>query len=128
MSTEGGAEPVRARNGKELYFRKANRMIAARVNTDGGFSAERSTLLFKGEYDLVLANSDSDVAADRRFLMMRTPPGSAPRTVVVVLNWFEELKRQAAPSVKWRAPLYPLAAVNNPESPCESGPFCGTLR
>lgn len=36
MSTEGGAEPVWARNGKELYFRKANRMIATRVNTDGG--------------------------------------------------------------------------------------------
>ena len=39
-----------------------------------------------------------DVTPDGdRFLMMKVPAGSEPRQVEVVLNWFEELKKNRRP-------------------------------
>jgi hypothetical protein len=35
-----------------------------------------------------------DVAPDGQFLMLRTRPESAPRTMVAVLDWFEHLRRR----------------------------------
>ena len=38
ISTEGGTEPAWNRNGKELFYRSGNKMMALDVTTQPGFS------------------------------------------------------------------------------------------
>ncbi len=66
-------------------------MMAVKVTTRPAFSAGRPTRLFQGDFDSSYWIRNYDVAEDGRFLMVRTPPESAARTMVLVLNWFEEL-------------------------------------
>jgi len=41
ISTEGGVEPVWARNGRELFYRNGDQMMAVEITTDPIFSAGR---------------------------------------------------------------------------------------
>ena len=69
-------------------------MMAVDVRTEGGFSAGSRRLLFEGDYEHFERRAEYDISPDgRRFLMIRTPPESAPRQINIVLNWFDELKR-----------------------------------
>jgi hypothetical protein len=63
------------------------------------WTATTPTQLFGGRYyagSVVILGRTYDVSADgRRFLMIKQGGGdeAAPRNLVVVQNWFEELKR-----------------------------------
>jgi serine/threonine-protein kinase len=99
ISTEGGAEPVWNPNGRELFYRGGNRMMAVDVISQPTFSAGRPRMLFEGEYLAVqfpLTAAAYDVTADgQRFLMVKeTQAPTAATQINVVLNWFEELKRR----------------------------------
>jgi Tol biopolymer transport system component len=96
ISTEGGTEPVWSRNGRELFYRSGDKMMAVEIDTRSGFSAGKPKSLFQGLYQPTpILDANYDVAPDgRRYLMIK--PGAeeqAPTQVNVVLNWFEELKR-----------------------------------
>ena len=93
ISTEGGTEPVWARNG-ELFYRNGNQMMAVETKTQPTFSAGTPRLLFEGP-QRGGSVFDYTVAADaQRFLMVKaTETGAAQDQIQVVLNWFEELKR-----------------------------------
>jgi len=95
ISSEGGTQPVWAPNGRELFYRNGNKMMAVRVTTHPTFSAEKPRLLFEWPYDADLWAWDAnyDVAPDgQRFLMIK---GSEDSTQLnVILNWFEDLKRR----------------------------------
>ena len=102
VSTDGGEEPVWARNG-ELFYRNANQMMAVETKTQPTFSAGTPRLLFEGSgrssFRRVTAgpfNANYDVAADaQRFVMVKAAEtGTAPGQIQVVLNWFEELKQK----------------------------------
>ena len=94
ISTDGGSEPVWSRNGRELYFRNGNKMMAVDVsslpNTVG-----TARLLFDGQYTLSdTGRPGYDVAADGRFLMVQPVEPEPPSTQInLVLHWFDELKR-----------------------------------
>ncbi len=98
ISTEGGIEPVWARNGKELFYWNSGQMMAVDITTEPTFSAGSPRLLFAGQY--VSASSTwrpkYDVTSDgRRFVMIKR--GMQEQGVLelnVVLNWFEELKQR----------------------------------
>ena len=96
ISTEGGTEPVWARNG-ELFYRNGNEMMAAEITTEPTFSAGTPRLLFEGNYQssggaLAQYNVTSD---GQRFLMIQPVEPEQPATQIhVVLNWFEELKQR----------------------------------
>ena len=98
ISTEGGTEPVWNRNGREMFYRSGDRMMAVAITTQPVFSAGRPTMLFQGQYQPnPTMNANYDVSPDgQRFLMVK--PTSAqetgPTQINVVLNWFEELKRR----------------------------------
>jgi Tol biopolymer transport system component len=96
ISTEGGTEPVWSRNGRELFYRSGDKMMAVEIDTRSTFSAGKPKSLFQGLYQPTPTfDANYDVAPDgRRFLMIK-PGGEeqAPTQVNVVLNWFEELKR-----------------------------------
>ena len=48
--SDGGTEPVWNRNGRELFYRSGNKMMAVQVTTQPGFSAGKPTMLFEKEY------------------------------------------------------------------------------
>jgi Tol biopolymer transport system component len=100
ISTDGGTEAVWARDGRELFYRSDDKMMAVSVRSGGSFVAERARLLFEGRYARgpVAGFTNFDVSRDgQRFLMIKTEQSSAPTQLNVVLNWFEELKRRAVP-------------------------------
>lgn len=98
ISTDGGNEPVWNRNGRELFYRSGDKMMAVDITTEPSLSAGKPKMLFEGPY--VSAPSDPspefDVSPDgQRFLMLKpvTQEQAAPTQINVVLNWTEELKR-----------------------------------
>jgi serine/threonine-protein kinase len=95
VSTGGGTEPLWSHSGKELFYRDvAGNLVAVEVQLTPTFSFGRSTALFPaGAYLSFERGAQYAVAPDdRRFLMIRQVPGSTPDELVVVDNWFEELK------------------------------------
>jgi serine/threonine-protein kinase len=96
ISTDGGTEPVWNPNGRELFYRTGNKMMAVDIATQPSFAAGKARMLFEGRYEpgpLQLANYD--VSSDgQRFLMLKPIEQAAPTQINVVLNWFEELKRR----------------------------------
>ena len=101
VSTEGGTEVTWARNGNELYWRQADKMMAAGVEISTSFTARKPRQLFDG----YLVNEGGpgiagyDTTPDGKFLMIA---GSrfGPRTTQlnVILNWFEELRAHESAS------------------------------
>jgi eukaryotic-like serine/threonine-protein kinase len=97
VSTDGGTEPVWAHNGRELFFRQGEKVMAAQVDFAPAFAASRPRLLFEGRYEvsfLVSGQRFYDVSPDgQRFLMVKSDTPTTPRQLHLVVNWFEELKR-----------------------------------
>ena len=98
ISTEGGTEPTWNPNGRELFYRSGNKMMAVDIATQPGFTAGKPRALFEGRYAPTPATTPNyDVSLDgQRFLMLKPneQEASAPTQINVVLNWFEELKRR----------------------------------
>ena len=102
VSTGGGTQPRWARNGRELfYLSPQSEMMGVQVGNGDTWSPAAPVKLFdaSGFYTGGTANpyDNYDVAKDGRFLMIK-PKGTAgegaPSTnLIVVQNWFEELKR-----------------------------------
>jgi Tol biopolymer transport system component len=101
ISTEGGTEPVWNRNGRELFYRSGNKMMAVDIATHSGFAAGKPRVLFEGRYEPPAGTTPNyDVSPDgQRFLMIKRSEqeAAAPTQINVVLNWFEELKRRVPP-------------------------------
>lgn len=104
ISTGGGTQPLWDRNGQELFYLAVNgAMMSVRVDRGATWSAGVPTKVFEGRYFSGGgagggAGRTYDVSPDgRRFLMIKQGSGSeqaaAPASLIVVLNWFEELKR-----------------------------------
>jgi eukaryotic-like serine/threonine-protein kinase len=104
ISTEGGTEPAWNRNGRELFYRSGNKMMAVDIATQPSFAAGKPRMLFEGPYELPpFPITNYDVSLDgQRFLMLKPAEQeqAAPTQINVVLNWFEELKRRVPPGTK----------------------------
>jgi Tol biopolymer transport system component len=104
ISTEGGVEPLWNSNGRELFYRTGDKMMAVGIDTRPSFSAGKPRLLFEGKYQPPPFTSPNyDVTSDgQRFLMLKPSEAgeAAPTQINVVLNWFEELKRRVPTGTK----------------------------
>jgi eukaryotic-like serine/threonine-protein kinase len=98
ISTEGGREPLWNPNGRELFYRTGDKVMAVDIATQPGFAAGKPRMLFEGSYlPTPLTNPNYDVSPDgQRFLMLKPTEQAetAPTQINVVLNWFEELKQK----------------------------------
>jgi Tol biopolymer transport system component len=102
VSVGGGREPVWANNG-DLFYRSltGERMFAVSVPTEPALKVERPVELFQGPYYISPGGSPRpqyDVMPDgQRFLLLASVPGTntsgARPRMVVVQNWFDELRR-----------------------------------
>jgi len=93
VSNDGGTEPRWSPDGKELFYRVENRMMAVAVEDDNStFRAGAPLELFQGVFTFdAFGNANYDVAADgQRFLMIQGTP-TADNALMVVLNWTAEL-------------------------------------
>jgi eukaryotic-like serine/threonine-protein kinase len=104
ISTEGGTEPVWNRNGRELFYRSGDKMMAVDIAAQPSFIAGKTRVLFEGRYEPTPGTTPNyDVSPDgQRFLMLKSGEAgeAAPTQVNVVLNWFEELKRRVPTGTK----------------------------
>ncbi len=95
ISTDGGRWPLWARNGREIFYRNRNGMMAAAVTPEPGGSApgltvDKPRLLFQGSFEDVYS-----LTPDERFVVIQIDSDeSAPTEVHIVLDWVEELKRR----------------------------------
>jgi eukaryotic-like serine/threonine-protein kinase len=97
VSTGGGSEARWTRDGQELVYRNRDSLFAVPVDPTSGVTG-RPILLFAGSFQTGLPGWTYDATPDGgRFLMIKEPPESAPRRVELVLNWFEELKKNGRP-------------------------------
>jgi DNA-binding SARP family transcriptional activator len=95
ISEGGGTEPVWSHRGGELFYRDASGdLMAVELNTSPTFSLGRATVLFPAaKFTSNRFNPQYAVAPDdRRFLMIRPLNSSTTDKLIVVENWFEELK------------------------------------
>jgi Tol biopolymer transport system component len=92
ISTSGGVNARWSRDGRELFYREGNKMMAVEVQTSPTFRAGTPKMLFESTN-----SSFYDVSPDgRRFVMVKpsAPTQSSTNEVHVVLNWAEELRRR----------------------------------
>jgi len=100
VSPGGGTKPVWARSGRELFYLDANgALTAVSIQTTPTLSAGNPTKLFDTRYPSAFNARSYDVSPDgQRFLMIKDTQApeqatnSAPASIIVVLNWHEELK------------------------------------
>jgi len=94
VSSDGGREPLWAPNGGELYYRTFDKFMAVEVGTRGTFSLGNRRLMFEGDYLANQNHANFDVhPATGGFVMIKSH--GSPTELVVVLNWFEELRERA---------------------------------
>ena len=107
ISTAGGTRPAWSRSGRELFYLDvSNALTVAPVHTSGSaFSAGKPAKVFDATYPTPFPPRHYDVSPDgQRFLMLKDSPAgdqqATPASMIVVLNWTEELKQRVTTSGK----------------------------
>jgi dipeptidyl aminopeptidase/acylaminoacyl peptidase len=90
VSTQGGTDPVWSRDGRELFYRDQNSLMAVAVRTTTRFSADRPVVVFERPGRTWSFNVSGN---GRNFVVVERDPAMPPASVNVILNWNEELKR-----------------------------------
>jgi len=88
ISSDGGSQPVWAHSGRELFYRNGNNeMVAAEVRSGESFAIGEQRVLFSmAEFDRW------DLSPDDQRFVMTTRGENHPGALIVVENFFEELK------------------------------------
>jgi eukaryotic-like serine/threonine-protein kinase len=98
VSADGGSQPRWSKNGREIVYRKGDAMIAASFDSQSGEVGTLVTLFRKadaGELGDTGPTYGYDVMADgSQFVLIEPVERPNAQPTVVVLNWFEELKRK----------------------------------
>jgi hypothetical protein len=104
VSPGTGIGPLWSPDGKELFYRSPDGIMAVPVDTEPKFALGKPKMLFPDTYISLLGGGNEGHAWDihpdgKQFLMMKlaavasTEETSRPN-INIVLNWFEELKQR----------------------------------
>ena len=103
VSTGGGTDPRWAPDSRELFYVNAEgRIVAVPVQPGPGFVAGNPQVVVDGSFTTTIPGLIGrlyDVSRDgQRFLLLKGAEGAeqkaAPRQIVVITNWFEELRQR----------------------------------
>ena len=97
VSTSGGREPLWSHSGRELFYRNGQgEMVAVPVETEPTFAPGQPEALFPAtEYRTAPNHRQYDVTLDdERFIMIRQTGEDVAAGLIVVTNWFEELRER----------------------------------
>ena len=100
VSRDGGEHPLWSHDGRELYFRRESRMMAAGVAPGESFSTEPPILLFEARdtFDPMVNYRSTDLLPDGRFLLFRDEDPLPPNRFDLILNFTSLLEEKAAGS------------------------------
>jgi Tol biopolymer transport system component/tRNA A-37 threonylcarbamoyl transferase component Bud32 len=90
VSVSGGTEPVWAPNGRELFFRGRQHVMAARVNEGARLTLSAPDTLFRDVYGRNSNRSAYDIFPDgREFVMLRAGGAQTIERsrVIIMMNW-----------------------------------------
>ena len=95
VSTGGGVEPVWSRDGRRLFYRSDQRLIAATLRTDPVFAVTARDTLFEDRFlGFTLPHANFDVAPDgAHFLFLKA---AQEAEFQVVVNWRAVLRDRVA--------------------------------
>jgi serine/threonine-protein kinase len=96
VSLDGGDEARWSRDGRELFYRSGDRLMAAEVQSRPTFSVVRRTELFRGLFGSNQYHAQYDVMPDGRHFVMTQGP-AASSDLIVVLHWFDQLRAAPQP-------------------------------
>ena len=84
-----------APNGREIFFRNGNAVLSADISLTPQIKVGRSRVLFTGNYAPAFSDSPMyDVTPDgNAFVMVQPYEESVVSRMIVIVNWFEELRR-----------------------------------
>jgi hypothetical protein len=97
VSTDGGTEPLWSRSGEELFYRNAaNEMVAVQVTGTAPFTPGRHDMLFPTVgYLTGNRHRQYDISPDdQEFVMLRMNGPAVSSELILVENWFEELRQR----------------------------------
>jgi len=107
VSADGGHSPLWSPDGSELFYRNGDATMAVEVETEPTFNRGNPKTLFRGTYlstaILQVTSTPWDIHPNGKKFLMITTPGSTGEAsegvgpqpkIIVVLNWFEELKER----------------------------------
>jgi Tol biopolymer transport system component len=100
VSIGGGDQPQWARDGRQLFYLDAGRMMSVDVNTKSGLQVGKPRMLFErvpsaSAFDSGQWGQTYAVLPDGKgFLFVSNAIQPEVRELKVVLNWFEDLKRR----------------------------------
>ena len=93
ISDDGGRDPTWGPDGREVYYRSGDRLVAAVVDTAAGVRVLTRRLVrapfSPPQYD------DYDIHPDGRTLALVHPRDVSGRDIVLVLDWFADVRRAA---------------------------------
>jgi serine/threonine protein kinase/Tol biopolymer transport system component len=89
ISTGGGLEPVWRGDGRALFYRTANGLMAVPVLDSSSLRTGPARLLFRGavEAGTFDAAGYDAITGTERFVMISSAPKSTPTELQVILNW-----------------------------------------
>jgi len=95
VSVDGGGEPRWAPNGREIFYRQGDRMMAVPVEYTPALKAGQPKVLFEGRFTRIgWATANYDLSPDgKRFLMIKGEDTAPPTQIHLVVNWADELRR-----------------------------------
>jgi serine/threonine-protein kinase len=100
VSAEGGMHPTWSHDGRQLFFGNHGQiMVAPVIATEGSFETEKPRLWSGGRYQTRGPNRMFDLHPDGRFALASDRAAEVKHDhVVLMLNFFDELRRIAPPS------------------------------
>ena len=101
VSTGDGAEPIWSKDGKELFYRSKDKLVSVSIETDPVFKMGAKKELFEDKYMKVPTHSNYDIHPDgNRFVMLKQLDLEGTFKIIVVQNWFKELRQAFRDSEK----------------------------
>ena len=95
ISNDNGTEPLWAKSGRTLYYRRGKGGLAAvAVTTGAAFSIGERRVALESDYVQDASHPNYDVAPDGRFLVLKR--AGADAQTVIVHNWGRELREKTA--------------------------------
>ncbi len=99
ISTDGGVQPVWAPNGRELYYRVPDGLMAVSVSVRGNdFRVEKPRQLLEVQIAGGPVNPDYDVEPGGRRFLVKQLEGEEEAVQIThinfILNWFDELRQR----------------------------------
>ncbi len=92
VSIDGGQNPRFSKSTNELFYRSQDHMMLVTYSPTESWEASEPVPLFEDNYRYVWGG-EFDVSSDGQRLLMAEHQEPLQRTLVLVENWFEELKR-----------------------------------